>query len=49
MEKGVRPDNFTYPSVLKACSEELDVVKGREVHRDIEGSGVEWNLYVIML
>uniref|UniRef100_A0A162A6S1 Pentatricopeptide repeat-containing protein n=1 Tax=Daucus carota subsp. sativus TaxID=79200 RepID=A0A162A6S1_DAUCS len=46
VEKGVRPDNFTYPSVLKACSEELDVVAGREVHRSIECSGVEWNLYV---
>lgn len=46
VEKGIRPDNFTYPSVLKACSEELDVVSGRGVHRDIECSGVEWNLYV---
>lgn len=46
VEKGVRPDDYTYPSVLKACSEELDIVSGREVHKSIECSGIEWNLYV---
>lgn len=39
--KGVRADEYTYPSILKACSEELDVVSGREVHRGIECSGIE--------
>ncbi|XVE52858.1 hypothetical protein DITRI_Ditri02bG0158100 [Diplodiscus trichospermus] len=44
--KGIRPDNFTYPSVLKACGEKLDVDFGRMVHNSISGSYHDWNLYV---
>ncbi|KAL2921694.1 hypothetical protein RDABS01_013185 [Bienertia sinuspersici] len=32
---GVRPDEFTYPSVLKACGEQLNLSFGREVHNSI--------------
>ncbi|KAE8706154.1 Pentatricopeptide repeat-containing protein [Hibiscus syriacus] len=46
VNKGIIPDSFTYPSVLKACSEELDVDFGRMVHRSISASCHEWNLYV---
>ncbi|XP_023764949.1 pentatricopeptide repeat-containing protein At1g71490 isoform X1 [Lactuca sativa] len=46
MEKGIIPDNFTYPSVLKACGEEFDLGVGREVHESIMKSGLEWNLFV---
>ncbi|XWS27512.1 hypothetical protein CRYUN_Cryun26dG0121200 [Craigia yunnanensis] len=46
VNKGIRPDNFTYPSVLKACGEILDVDFGRMVHNSINGSCHEWNLYV---
>ncbi|XVF18244.1 hypothetical protein REPUB_Repub11eG0004700 [Reevesia pubescens] len=46
VNKGIRPDNFTYPSVLKACGEKLDVDFGRMVHNSINGSCHDWNLYV---
>ncbi|KAI3807092.1 hypothetical protein L1987_23014 [Smallanthus sonchifolius] len=44
--KGVIPDHFTYPSVLKACGEEFDWGFGREVHGSIVKAGLEWNLFV---
>lgn len=43
--KGIRPDNFTYPSVLKACGETLDVAFGREIHKRIDACD-EWSLFV---
>ncbi|KAL4559652.1 hypothetical protein LXL04_031795 [Taraxacum kok-saghyz] len=46
VENGIIPDNFTYPSVLKACGEELDLGFGREVHESITNAGLEWNLFV---
>ncbi|KAG6656266.1 hypothetical protein I3843_04G009900 [Carya illinoinensis] len=46
VDKGIRPDNFTYPSVLKACGEKLDLGFGREVHNFINSNSVEWNLFV---
>lgn len=47
VHKGVRPDDFTYPSVLKACGEKLDLDFGREVHESINAAyGHRWNLYV---
>ncbi|XVF54280.1 hypothetical protein PTKIN_Ptkin05aG0168200 [Pterospermum kingtungense] len=46
VNKGIRPDNFTYPSVLKACGERLDLDFGRMVHNSICGSCHHWNLYV---
>ncbi|KAJ0768974.1 putative tetratricopeptide-like helical domain superfamily [Helianthus annuus] len=44
--KGVIPDKFTYPSVLKACGEDLDLGFGREVHESIVKAGLEGNLFV---
>lgn len=46
LNRGIIPDNFTYPSVLKACGEELDVDFGRMVHSSITASCHDWNLYV---
>ena len=46
VNKGIRPDNFTYPSVLKSCGENLDVDFGRMVHNSISGSCHDRNLYV---
>ncbi|KAG7589776.1 Pentatricopeptide repeat [Arabidopsis suecica] len=46
VSKGIRPDAFTYPSVLKACGETLDVVSGRVVHGSIEVSSYKCSLYV---
>ncbi|KAJ6762203.1 PENTATRICOPEPTIDE REPEAT-CONTAINING PROTEIN [Salix koriyanagi] len=37
VHKGVRPDDFTYPSVLKACGEKLDLDFGRET-RNFKGA-----------
>ncbi|KAF8049896.1 hypothetical protein N665_2097s0008 [Sinapis alba] len=46
VSKGIRPDAFTYPSVLKACGETLDFSSGRVVHGSIEVSSCKCNLYV---
>ena len=46
VSKGIRPDNFTYPSVLKACGEELDLCCGKEVHKAINVGHTGWSLIV---
>ncbi|XP_015886020.2 pentatricopeptide repeat-containing protein At1g71490 isoform X1 [Ziziphus jujuba] len=46
VNKGIRPDNFTYPSVLKACGELMDIGFGMEVHKSIEASSLQWSLFV---
>ncbi|XP_059667880.1 pentatricopeptide repeat-containing protein At1g71490 [Cornus florida] len=46
VNKGIRPDNFTFPSVLKACGDDLNLDLGREVHKSIDASCLEWNLFV---
>ncbi|KAJ4977943.1 hypothetical protein NE237_008723 [Protea cynaroides] len=43
---GIKPDNFTYPSMLKACGEAFDLVFGREIHWSVETSHLEWSLFV---
>ncbi|KAF8104964.1 hypothetical protein N665_0165s0049 [Sinapis alba] len=46
MSKGIRPDEFTYPSVLKACGALLDFSSGRVVHGSVEVSPHRRSLYV---
>ncbi|GER37711.1 pentatricopeptide repeat-containing protein [Striga asiatica] len=46
VHKGVRPDHFTYPSVLKACAEQSTLDFGREVHKSIDASFLRWDLFV---
>ncbi|XAR57519.1 hypothetical protein NMG60_11025687 [Bertholletia excelsa] len=46
VNRGIRPDNFTYPSVLKACGEEFNLDFGREVHKSIDESCLNWCLFV---
>ncbi|KAG4981734.1 hypothetical protein GLYMA_10G012200v4 [Glycine max] len=46
LNKKIEPDEYTYPSVLKACGESLDFNSGLEVHRSIEASSMEWSLFV---
>ncbi|XP_027361690.1 pentatricopeptide repeat-containing protein At1g71490 [Abrus precatorius] len=46
LNKQIQPDEYTYPSVLKACGELLDLDTGLEVHRCIEGSSMKWSLFV---
>ncbi|PSS26679.1 Pentatricopeptide repeat-containing protein [Actinidia chinensis var. chinensis] len=43
---GIKPDNFTYPSVLKACGEELNLDFGREIHKCVDVSCLDWCLFV---
>ncbi|XP_019704030.2 pentatricopeptide repeat-containing protein At1g71490 [Elaeis guineensis] len=45
VRRGVEPDRFTFPSVLRACSEVLDLDLGKEVHRCIENGSMGWNLF----
>ncbi|EOA33715.1 hypothetical protein CARUB_v10019902mg [Capsella rubella] len=46
VRKGIRPDAFTYPSVLKACGATLDFASGRVVHGSIEVSSYKSSLYI---
>ena len=46
VNKRIEPDEFTYPSVLKACGELLDCATGVEVHKSIEASSMGWSLFV---
>ncbi|CAN8312969.1 unnamed protein product [Cochlearia groenlandica] len=46
VSKGIRPDDFTYPSVLKACGALLDFASGRVVHGSIEVSSHRCSLFV---
>ncbi|KAK7307930.1 hypothetical protein VNO77_41424 [Canavalia gladiata] len=46
LNKHIKPDEYTYPSVLKACGELLDYDTGVEVHKCIEESSIEWSLFV---
>ncbi|CAN6475636.1 unnamed protein product [Victoria cruziana] len=43
---GVAADNFTFPSVLKACGEMGDLDSGRKIHGSMSRSGLEWNIFV---
>ncbi|XP_059637911.1 pentatricopeptide repeat-containing protein At2g29760, chloroplastic-like [Cornus florida] len=40
------PDNYTYPSVLKACTRILSLAKGKEVHAHITKIGLNGHIYV---
>lgn len=44
--KGIQPDSFTYPSVLKACGETSNLEMGRMVHKSIYDSCGDWSLFV---
>lgn len=43
---GQRPDNFTYPFVLKACGDLSLVEVGRKIHCEIVTSGFKSDIYV---
>lgn len=45
-QEGVAPDNFTFPFVLKACTELSALQRGIEVHDCIARSGFESNVVV---
>ncbi|XP_061356278.1 pentatricopeptide repeat-containing protein At3g16610-like [Gastrolobium bilobum] len=43
---GVKPDDHTYPFVLKGCSDFMEVGKGREVHGVVFKFGFDWDVFV---
>lgn len=46
-EDGVRPDSFTYTTILTACSRLAALEKGRELHKCIIDSELEFNEIVM--
>lgn len=46
VREGVMPDDHTYPFVLKACSDSLEVGKGREVHGVVFKFGFDRDVFV---
>ncbi|KAF3327171.1 pentatricopeptide repeat-containing protein [Carex littledalei] len=46
VNSGVKPNKFTFPFVLKACSGLADLEIGLEVHEDAKLLGLESDLYV---
>eukprot|EP01018_Ginkgo_biloba_P037421 Gb_09407 [translate_table: standard] len=45
-QAGIQPDNFTFPSVLKACGSLLALQEGKEIHCDIVRIGFESDVFV---
>ncbi|KAH9313903.1 hypothetical protein KI387_022530 [Taxus chinensis] len=43
---GIKPDNFTFPFVLKACASLSDLQEGREIHDDIVEAGFDSHVVV---
>eukprot|EP01018_Ginkgo_biloba_P007395 Gb_14172 [translate_table: standard] len=46
LRNGIQPDNFTFPSVLKACAGLSALQEGKEIHDDIIGSGFDADIFV---
>ncbi|CAN6467991.1 unnamed protein product [Victoria cruziana] len=46
LRRGASPDAYTYPFLLKACSNSLSVRKSREIHCRAVKTGFDSNLYV---
>lgn len=43
---GIRPDDYTFPFVLKECSDCLELQKGREIHGVVFKVGFDVDVYV---
>ncbi|KAF5958973.1 hypothetical protein HYC85_000182 [Camellia sinensis] len=43
---GIRPDKFTFPSVIKACSDVKEILEGRKVHGLLFKFGLELDIFV---
>lgn len=43
---GLKPDNYTYPCVLKACSGSNNFCAGLQIHGTVLKVGLELNLYI---
>jgi pentatricopeptide repeat protein len=45
-QEGIKPDNFTFPIVLKACAGLSALQEGKEIHHHIIRNGLESDVYV---
>ncbi|XP_057511091.1 pentatricopeptide repeat-containing protein At1g08070, chloroplastic-like [Actinidia eriantha] len=45
--KGLLPDNYTYPFLLKLCAESRALREGQEIHGHVVKNGLVWDLYVV--
>ncbi|XP_031491400.1 pentatricopeptide repeat-containing protein At2g22410, mitochondrial-like [Nymphaea colorata] len=45
-QRGVQPDNYTFPFALKACSRLEEIAEGRKMHGDIVKMGLSSNVFV---
>jgi len=45
-EEGIKPNNFTFPFVLKACAGLSSLQEGKEVHHHIVSSGMEIDVFM---
>ena len=43
-QSGVQPDHFTYTVALSACSDLVALSLGKEIHSQINQSGIEWKI-----
>lgn len=46
LERGIEPDNFTYPFVLKACSLLGAFKEGMQIHGHVLKAGIEGDIFV---
>ncbi|CAL0312327.1 unnamed protein product [Lupinus luteus] len=46
LQKGVKPNNFTFPFVLKACSAMQEIQGGIEIHEHAKKLGLDMDVYV---
>ncbi|KAF3774467.1 Pentatricopeptide repeat-containing protein [Nymphaea thermarum] len=46
LRRGASPDAYTFPFLLKACSNSLSIHKSREIHCRAVKTGFDWNVYV---
>ncbi|XP_019172738.1 PREDICTED: pentatricopeptide repeat-containing protein At2g39620 isoform X2 [Ipomoea nil] len=44
--KGFQPDKYTFTFVLKACTEMLDLEKGRDIHDDVSRRNLECDVFI---
>ncbi|XP_077239251.1 pentatricopeptide repeat (PPR) superfamily protein [Tasmannia lanceolata] len=44
--ENIFPDRFTFPSVIKACSDILELEQGKKIHADLMKIGCEFDVFV---
>lgn len=46
VKRGIRLDNFSFPSTLKACGDEQNLDFGKEIHRAVVTGSLSWCIFV---